>query len=242
MEYQTITNTFTPDKVKNLEIETACSKISFEVSFDEQIHVTAQIAGNGVYLCEVHQNTLLISYNWHRIKIIGPQTHEIPLITISLPNNLIFEQIDCDIAAGEVLMEKVPVSCRDMNIAIGAGKLKAAHLIVLNKLSADASAGKLKLNSTKTGSLYLDCGAAKCFYEGRIEKDFRVNCSAGICKFQLENTENDFNFDISCALGSIIINERKMTSFGSEKHFDGSNASGKGVLACGVGKIILETT
>lgn len=242
MEYQTITNTFTSDMAKNLEIEAACSKISFDLSPDEAIHVEAKIASNGIYTCEIRQNTLSISYDWNGTEIINFPNRDVPLITISIPGNLILDQIDCDIAAGEMLMEKVPVSCREMNVEIGAGKWKATQLSVFDKLNADAGAGKMKLSRTKVGSLYLDCGAAKCSYEGRIEKDMKVNCGVGTCKFQLENAESDFDFDISCALGSIHINDRKINAFGSEKHCGKGTAHGKGILECGVGKIILETT
>lgn len=242
MEYQTITNTFTPDTVKNLEIEAACSKVSFDQSPDEEIHVDARLTGNGVYTCEMKQNTLLVSYDCYRMKILGRQDYENPFIVISLPDNFIFEQIDCDIAAGKVLMEKVPVSCHNMNITVAAGTWKANHLSVLHKLTAESGAGKIKLNKTNVGSLHLECGAAKCSYEGRIEKNFRVSCGVGTCKFRLENSESDFDFNTSCALGTILINERKISSFSKEKHCGTVTAPGKGILECGVGKIILETT
>ena len=139
-------------------------------------------------------------------------------------------------------MEQAPLACHNMDVAIGAGKWKAKQLSVAQNLHIEVGAGSVNLKQTRSGTLNLDCGAGECFYNGEINGGFQIDCAVGHCALQLTNKEQDFNYDISCALGEVKINGQGIRSVGFEKHRFHENALGKAVLQCGVGKITLETT
>lgn len=243
MEKITSSKTFTGSAVRNLKIDASCAKIRFEASSDEDVHVKTEIMEGCFYTCEMREDTLFISHEWHRKHItIRLNGHEESLIVLYLPDNISFSCIECELGAGKIKMSDVPFSCENMKMDIGAGKWKAERLHVTGKLTMDIGAGKVKLQNAKAGSLSLDCGAGKCVYEGRIDGDCTVDCGAGTCIFQLENKESDFDYDISCAFGQIRVNERKITLLGAEKVRNNECAIGKATLECGVGTIIFETT
>ncbi|MDE7018262.1 MAG: DUF4097 family beta strand repeat-containing protein [Lachnospiraceae bacterium] len=243
MEKLTSNNTFSQNIVRNLKIDIGCAKIYVEMSPDDDIHVKAELLEDSLYTCEMREDTLYISHEWHRkYAITVPHMHEESLIVLFLPENASFAQIDCNIGAGKMKMNDVLLSCENMKIDIGAGKWKAKQLHVAGKLTIAIGAGKVKLENARTGNLLLDCGAGKIFYKGRIDNNCTVGCGVGSCIFQLENKESDFDYDIACALGSIKVNDRKCSSLGSEKRRSSTSAIGTAKLECGVGSIIWKTT
>ena len=164
-----------------------------------------------------------------------------PRITILLPESLLFEHVTLHLGAGKMNMEQFPLSCHDMNVSIGAGKWKTKQLSVSQNLHIEVGAGKVNLQQAKSGSLKLDCGAGNCFYHGEIYNVFKISCGVVYCELQLANKEQDFDYDISCALGEIQINGNRMRNLSLKRHSSQENELNKAILQCGVGRIILET-
>lgn len=233
-------NSFAANQVTDMEITAACAQVVFKTASDDVIRVEAENLLDGEYVCELRGNRLVVSYEVHGRWNIGAnvdRTH----ITLYIPMNHAFGRIELNVAAGHMRMEEPPISCSSMDVEVGAGQWKAERVLIAGRLSIEVGAGKAKLRDVKAGSLELDCGAGECIYKGRIEGDIKVDCGVGVCGLYLENKESDFDYDISCALGSIRVNDSRIKSFGSQKRRQGQGAPGKAVLDCGVGKIVLET-
>lgn len=235
-----MTNTFPSCHVKKLELNAGCTQVIFNTAPDEDVQVTAENLADGTYFCEMQGDKLVVSYQPY-CRIVHFPKHTKSQITLLLPEGLMLERISMNLGAGKMNMEEFPLSCHDMDIAIGAGEWKATQLSVAQNLHIEVGAGSVNLKQTKSGTLRVDCGAGECFYNGEIDGSFQVDCAVGHCAFQLTNKEQDFDYDISCALGEVKINGRGMKSLGFEKHRFHENALGKAVLQCGVGKITLET-
>ena len=134
-------------------------------------------------------------------------------------------------------MDAVPVSCSKMKVEIGAGKWKAAQLTVSECLEVEIGAGKAKMKDVTAGRVSIDCGVGSCVYKGRVNGDVKVDCGVGNCSFQLQNKESDFNYDVSCAMGSVKINSNKMKSLAAKKTYKNEAVLGTAVLECGLGNI-----
>lgn len=236
-----MTNTFSSCHIKKLKLQAGFAQVIFNTAPDEVIQVTAENVTDGTYLCEMQDDKLVVSYKPYN-RIVHYPKHTKTKITLLLPESLMLEHISLDLGAGKMNMEELPLSCQDMDVTIGAGKWKAKQLTVTQNLHIEAGAGSVNLTHAKSGKLRLECGAGECFYNGEINGDFQIDCAVGHCALQLTNKEQDFDYDISCALGEVKINGRGMRSLGFEKRRFHENASGKAVLQCGVGKITLETT
>ncbi|MDE6055901.1 MAG: hypothetical protein K2G55_19585, partial [Lachnospiraceae bacterium] len=91
------------------------------------------------------------------------------------------------------------------------------------------------------GRLNVECGVGSSVYKGRVNGDIRVNCGVGSCSFQLDNKESDFNYDVSCAVGSVKINDNRLKSFASKKSYKNDLALGTAVFECGLGSIEFRT-
>ena len=234
-------NTFSPCHVKNLDLQVGFAQVIFGIAPNEDIQVTAEDLADGTYLCEMQDDKLVVSYKPFN-RIVHYPKHIKTLITLLLPESLILEHISLNLGAGNMNMEQFSLSCHTMDVSIGAGKWKAKQLSVAQNLHIEVGAGSVNLKQTRSGTLKLDCGAGECFYNGEIDGGFQIDCAVGHCALQLANKEDDFDYDISCALGEVKINGQGIRSVGFEKHRFHENALGKAVLQCGVGKITLETT
>lgn len=234
-------NSFAANQVTDMEIAAACARVVFKAASDDAIRVEAENLLDGEYTCELRGNRLVVSYEVHGRWNIGGPNVDRTYIALYVPANHVFGRIELNIAVGRMQMEEVPISCGYMDVELGAGKWKAERLLVTDRLSIETGAGKAKLRDVKAGSLELDCGAGECVYEGRVEGGIKVDCGVGVCGLYLENKESDFDYDVSCALGSVRVNGSRIKCFGSQKRCQREGALGKAVLECGVGKIVLET-
>lgn len=64
----------------------------------------------------------------------------------------------------------------NMSVSIGAGKLKAENITVMERLGLEVGAGKAKLKNMHVRNLAIECGVGKCHYEGVLEHDMKVQC------------------------------------------------------------------
>ena len=63
----------------------------------------------------------------------------------------------------------------NMSVSIGAGKLKAENITVMERLGLEVGAGKAKLKNMHVRNLAIECGVGKCHYEGVLEHDMKVH-------------------------------------------------------------------
>lgn len=235
------TDTFAADDVKGLELRIAAAVVRTEVAAGREIRVEARNLQEDRYTCGLRSGKLVIAYktggvvNLHHFG--GDETE----ITVYLPAGLSLEGAVLEIGAGSMELDAVPLSCAEMKVEIGAGEWKAAQLSVSDSLNVEIGAGKAKMKGVTAGSLRIDCGVGSSVYKGRVNGDIKVNCGVGSCCFQLTNQECDFNYDVSCAVGSIRINDSKLKSFASKKCCKNDAALGTAVLECGLGNIEFRT-
>lgn len=241
MEKEVRVDTFAADDVKNLDLRIAAAAVRTEEAAGREIRVEARNLQGGRYTCELRSGKLVIVYKMEGVIHLHRLGQEETEILIYLPANLSLGHVTLEIGAGSMCMDAVSISCDNMEVEIGAGKWKAAHLSVSDSLNVEIGAGKAKMRGITAGRLNIECGVGSSVYKGRVDGDIKVNCGVGSCGFQLENKESDFNYDVSCAVGSIKINGSKLKSFASKKSFRSESALGTAVLECGLGSIEFRT-
>ncbi|MDE7203094.1 MAG: DUF4097 domain-containing protein [Lachnospiraceae bacterium] len=241
MERKMRVNLFEASDVKKLNLRIAAATVRAEESTNGQIRVEAKNLQDDRYTCELRAGKLVITYKVEgviHLPIFGQDETE---ITLYLPANLSLEHAALEIGAGSMYLDAVPISCDKMEVEIGAGKWKAAHLSVSDNLNVEIGAGKAKMKGVTAGRLNVECGVGSSVYKGRVNGDIRVNCGVGSCSFQLDNKESDFNYDVSCAVGSVKINDNRLKSFASKKSYKNDLALGTAVFECGLGSIEFRT-
>lgn len=234
-------DTFSAEDVKHLEIKVAAAVVWTKEASDGEIRVEAKNLRDNSYICELNAGKLAIIYEYKGAGHFGRSGREGTRITVYLPAKLTLGQVTLEFGAGEIYTDAVPISCRDMNVEVGAGKWSAARLSVSGRLQMELGAGKAKMKEITAGRLGIECGVGSCDYEGRVDGEIRVSCGMGSCSLLLENKESDFNYDISCAMGSVRVNRNRINSVGVQKYDRNAAALGNAVLECGLGSIELQT-
>lgn len=241
MEKEVRVNTFAADDVKMLDLRIAAAAVRTEETAGREIRVEARNLQGGRYTCGLKSGKLCIAYKMEGVIHLHRFDLDETEITVYLPANLSLEQAVLEIGAGSMYLDAVPLCCEKMEVEVGAGKWKAAQLSVSDSLNVEIGAGKAKMKNVTVGRLNVECGVGSSIYKGRVNGDIRVNCGVGSCSFQLENRESDFNYDVSCAVGSVRLNGSMLKSFASKKSYKNESALGTAVLECGLGSIEFRT-
>ena len=218
-------------------MDIAAATVKTKEAADGEIRVEAKNLQEGRYTCELESGKLVITYKLKGVLHFRSPLHEEAQIMLYLPADQMLEHVTLEIGAGKMSMDAVPVSCSKMKVEIGAGKWKAAQLTVSECLEVEIGAGKAKMKDVTAGRVSIDCGVGSCVYKGRVNGDVKVDCGVGNCSFQLQNRESDFNYDVSCALGSVRINGNNIRSLAAKKVCKNEIVLGTAVLECGLGSI-----
>lgn len=241
MDNRMRTDTFAADEVRSLDLRIAAANVRTREAAGREIRVEAENLQEDRYTCELRSGKLVIAYRVNGIVNLPRSGGEKEEITVYLPAGLSLEYAVLEIGAGTIDLDAAPISCGTMDVEIGAGKWNAAQLSVSGRLDVQIGAGKARMKAVTAGSLSIDCGVGSGVYKGRVNGDIRVACGVGSCSLELDNKESDFNYDISCAVGSVRINGSRSKSFGARKSYKNDSALGTAVLDCSVGSIELRT-
>lgn len=241
MDKKMCKDAFFADDVKRLALRIATATVRTEETAGGEIRVEARNLEEDRYTCELRSGKLVVAYKTDGIVNLPRFGGDQAEIVLYLPAGLSLEDVVLEIGAGSMVLDTVPFSCASMDVEIGAGKWKAAHVSVAGRLNVEIGAGKAKMKDVTAGSLNIDCGVGSSVYKGRVNGDINADCGVGSCRFQLANKESDFNYDVSCAMGSVTINGNRLRSFASRKTCKNDSALGTAVFECGLGSIEVRT-
>lgn len=157
-----------------------------------------------------------------------------PKILVTIPRDLIAEKVAIELGVGELLVEDVDT--RLANFEIGAGSMKIKRLNVLDKFNCEVGAGELIVNNIETKDSVLEIGVGSMQIKGEILGDLYADCGVGEIKLDLNGREEDYNYNISCGLGDMELND-KSYSFSADETIRNDNAIGTFDLNCGVGSL-----
>ena len=199
---------FLVEEIKDINLEIGAANLFLQrAENQDELKVILAKGEMAHFLVTKQENQLEMSYKKNG-KISREETDE---IIVQIPENHHLE---------------------NMSVSIGAGKLKAENITVMERLGLEVGAGKAKLKNMHVRNLAIECGVGKCHYEGVLEHDMKVQCGVGQVEAELDAEESDYNYSISCALGKIKINDNSMGTFASEKTIQHANARGNIALEC----------
>lgn len=185
-------------------------------------------------MTELDGDALCVSYK-------NPARGEDAVIALRIPRGFICGDCRIKAGAGKVKIEAAEFLCKTAEFAIAAGKLKVSGMTAEGKLAVETAAGEAKMERMDAGDVSLEVGAGKCAYSGSVRRNLSVECGVGRVTAALTGRETDYNYKISCAMGSVTVNGRKMGGFAAEKEISNPNAAGDVRLECGAGHIVLDT-
>lgn len=154
-------------------------------------------------------------------------------VTITIPSEKQFEDVDISFAAAEIDLEKL--SAKTLDLSGGAGSANIDTLLVTEDLDLSVGAGEVNvLSGELNGEQSISCGAGEMNLKlQKLQGDMDVSCGMGEINLTLPGAKRDYTFDHDVVMGSIQIEDKEEGSLRAE----GEDALADIDLSCGMGAI-----
>lgn len=225
---------FDADDIDKLNIDIKYGEVKVVENSGNDITIEASGSRRVKYKCKVEGDTLEI----HDVSKYPKHTSHHVRITIGIPKDAEFDEIDFETNAGDVEVDAA--LCADkVKLEVDAGQLVAKQLIAADTLKVEVGAGSMKIEKMEVRKADANCGVGEMVLSGSIEEKAKSECGMGSMEFYLDGDESDFDYEMECGLGEIQLNDQVYSSFGGSKDID-YDADKKFEIQCGMGSIKIE--
>ena len=225
--------------IDRIDAEIGGCEFLFCESDDSQFYVSAENAGK--FQCYVKNDTLYIKSVRTTKKINGDYDLDKirqSSITLYIPGNSSFK--DVDIEAGAAFVEMKDFSTQKMELELGAGEALGEG-IRADKAELSVGMGAIELSDMQIGKLSVETGMGSVEFKGSISEKADIECSMGSIYMEIEGSEQDFDYKIESAMGSINIGDRDYAGLAREKKIN--NNAGKSIeVECSMGSVEIDFT
>lgn len=156
------------------------------------------------------------------------------IITITVPRDYTLSDVDIDAGAAQVTIEGLKANSVDLSIEAGTMTLK--NTIVYEEASFEVGTGQLMAYGLQAYDADFECGAGKVDIEGELFGESSMETGVGSMKASLKG---NYTFYADKGIGSILINGVNYSSRDDDWDDDSERSLD---LACGIGKIEIQTT
>lgn len=126
-------------------------------------------------------------------------------IIIYLPNESNISELDLNLGAGKIDIDKIFVETLLMDL--GAGTMTAKEINVYEKATINGGAGNINIYSGTINNLNLKLGAGNASIESDLTGSNTLTTGVGKLNLGLSQSKDNYKFDISKGLGNIILND-----------------------------------
>lgn len=195
-EYTTISN-----NVNNIEsFKIDISNDDIEIKEGEKFEVKTNDPDVKFY----HENSIVKiksdkTFSWHL------SNSSRGTIIIYLPNEFNISELDLNLGAGKIDIDKIFVETLLMDL--GAGTMTAKEINVYEKATINGGAGNINIYSGTINNLNLKLGAGNASIESDLTGSNTLTTGVGKLNLGLSQSKDNYKFDISKGLGNIILND-----------------------------------
>lgn len=126
-------------------------------------------------------------------------------IIIYLPNEFNISELDLNLGAGKIDIDKIFVETLLMDL--GAGTMTAKEINVYEKAAINGGAGNININSGTINNLNLKLGAGNASIQSDLTGSNTLTTGVGRLNLGLSRSKDNYRFDINKGLGNIILND-----------------------------------
>lgn len=195
-EYTTISN-----NVNNIEsFKIDISNDDIEIKEGEKFEVKTNDPDVKFY----HENSIVKiksdkTFSWHL------SNSSRGTIIIYLPNEFNISELDLNLGAGKIDIDKIFVETLLMDL--GAGTMTAKEINVYEKATINGGAGNINIYSGTINNLNLKLGAGNASIESDLTGSNTLTTGVGKLNLGLSRSKDNYRFDINKGLGNIILND-----------------------------------
>lgn len=143
-------------------------------------------------------------------------------IKVIVPSGKDFDTVSLGVDMGTIDLE-CDLKVQELSMEVGAGEFSGYGNITAAYCDLQVGAGTIDIDQLDIQKLNADCGA------GEID-------------MVVTGKEKDYNYDLSCGMGEIDLEDSEYSGLGIEKTISNEGAQKDMVLECGMGEIDVEFT
>ena len=143
-------------------------------------------------------------------------------IKVIVPSGKDFDTISLGVDMGTIDLE-CDLKVQELSVEVGAGEFSGYGNITAAYCDLQVGAGTIDIDQLDIQKLNADC-------------------SAGEIDMVVTGKEKDYNYDLSCGMGEIDLENSEYSGLGIEKNISNEGARKDMVLECGMGEIDVEFT
>lgn len=143
-------------------------------------------------------------------------------IKVIVPSGKDFDTVSLGVDMGTIDLE-CDLKVQELSVEVGAGEFSGYGNITAAYCDLQVGAGTIDIDQLDIQKLNADCGA------GEID-------------MVVTGKEKDYNYDLSCGMGEINLEDSEYSGLGIEKNISNEGARKDMVLECGMGEIDVEFT
>ena len=126
-------------------------------------------------------------------------------IIIYLPNEFNISELDLNLGAGKIDIDKIFVETLLMDL--GAGTMTAKEINVYEKATINGGAGNINIYSGTINNLNLKLDAGNASIQSDLTGSNTLTTGVGKLNLGLSRSKDNYKFDINKGLGNIILND-----------------------------------
>lgn len=190
---------------------------------------------SGKYQAYVKEHTLCIIVNGDSQKELGEG-----LVEIMVPQAAYDAmQLSVTVEASAATIDLDVMQAKDIKVEVSAGTINWSGLTT-DKLSIAMAAGSvIGENTIILDETDIDMKAGAVTLAGILGKDVEIEVAAGKATLKLAHSMEDYNYDLSCAGGSIKLGDERVEGIVRDREMD-HNAEYNMDIECSVGTVELS--
>lgn len=228
-----ISRKFPAEGIKELELEIQYGEINIVDSDSDNIEIEVDAPKRNSYSCEEEEGTLSLEDTTSGYKVSMVKNNV--FITIAIPKGKTFHTVEVNTNAGKIDI-KHELSANYMTIQADAGEVRAKNLNAAEQMIINVDAGSAEVSNFKAGELDADCGMGEIILTGKTAGDISAECGMGSINLALYGKETDYNYEITCGIGTVKVNQDTFSGLSREVSVD-HEADRELELDCGIGEI-----
>lgn len=145
-------------------------------------------------------------------------------VTVYIPQTLVFE--DAELSAGAGKLQIDGLSCRQLELELGAGLVEIFDLNALHSAEISGGAGKIILHNGSLNRLDLDLGVGEAEITTALSGECEISAGVGNLNLRILGNPQDFSIHAQPGLGSLEV--------------DGIAVTGRDTIGTGPNRLEIE--
>ena len=214
--------------ISRLDIEARGCAFYLEPSEDNNFYIAS--AGNGKFQCYIKNNTLYVKTSHTLTKWNDYGDFE---ITLYIPADYRFAQAEVELGAGYLGVPELLAN--EVELTVGAGQIEVDRLVA-DTCDIEVGMGEILLENVQVTEMDAEAGMGHLWLEGTILGDVNAECAMGSIEMNLSGREEEFNYTLEAAMGSVTIGNEDYSGLAHDKAVRNS-ADKTMTIECAMGSI-----